>query len=210
MMNGTWTMRAAGGLLVLAAVAAGCTWTTPSGGGKGDAASTAAPAPQAVGPTIYDLDLPLTDDQGATLRLADLRGRTIVASMIYTSCDSVCPRVTQDMKGIERQLREAGERDVTFVLFSLDPGRDTPEALRQYAETWHLDRSHWRLFAMPEESVRDLAAVLDVKYAFEDDGEIAHSALIVLIDRNGVVQHRQVGLTEKPTALVEAIRRART
>ena len=56
--------------------------------------------------------------------------------------------------------------------------------------------------------MRDLAAVLGVKYQAEEDGEIAHSAMIFVIDRDGVVRHRQVGLSQDPQDLVAALAHA--
>lgn len=160
------------------------------------------------GQTIYDLDLPLTDQDGRTLALADLRGQVLVAAMIYSSCTSVCPRVTEDMKGVEKQLSGPDRKDVGFVLFSLDPGRDTPAALRRFAAEHALDPSRWRLFASSDDGVRDLSAVLGVKYTAEDNGEIAHSAMIFVIDREGVVRHRQLGLNPDPHELTSALAQA--
>ncbi len=163
---------------------------------------------RAAGESIYELDLALTDDAGAAVHLADLRGQTTVAAMIYTTCTSVCPRVTEDMKAIERQLPAEHKRGVTFALFSLDPGRDTPDALRRFAAEHGLDRARWRLFAASEDGVRDLAAVLGVKYKREEAGAIAHSATIFVIDREGIVRHRQLGLSENPRDLLDALTRA--
>lgn len=155
--------------------------------------------------SIYDLDLDLVDADGTSLALADLRGRTLVASMVYTSCTSVCPRVTADMKAVERLLPEEAQRDVTFALVSLDPGRDTPAAMRQFAVSHGLEPERWRLLAASEDGVRDLAAVFGVKYRRDADGEIAHSAMIFVIDPAGVVRHRQVGLSQDPAPLVKAV-----
>jgi protein SCO1/2 len=171
-------------------------------------ASLPGPASAIDGESIYDLDLALTDQEGARLTLADLRGRTLVAAMMYSSCTSVCPRITQDMKGIEKQLSARNRPDVGFVLFSLDPGRDTPDALRQFASAHALSNSRWRLFTASEDGVRDLAAVLGVKYKAEEGGEIAHSAMIFVIDRNGVVRHRQVGLNQDASGLISALAQA--
>lgn len=161
------------------------------------------------GASIYQLDLPLIDDAGRALRLADLRGRTIVAAMMYTTCTSVCPRVTADMQVIERKLSEHDRRDVTFALFSLDPGKDTAAQMQRFAREHRLGTPPWRLFAASEDGVRDLAAVFGVKYARQADGEIAHSAMIFVIDRDGAVRHRQVGLGARPEELLEALARAR-
>jgi hypothetical protein len=109
----------------------------------------------------------------------------------------------------EGRLSPGDKAGVTFALFSLDPGRDTPAVMRQFAAEHGLDRSRWRLFAANDEGVRDLAAVLGVKYKREASGDIAHSAMIFVIDRQGVVRHRQVGLSKNPRDLVAALARAR-
>jgi formylglycine-generating enzyme required for sulfatase activity len=159
--------------------------------------------------SIYDLDLPLLESDGRARSLADLRGRTTVAAMIYTSCTTVCPSITETLKAIERRLPERDRGHVTFALFSLDPGRDTPAALRTFAAEHHLDGTRWRLFAASENGVRTLAAVLGVKYAAEPSGAIAHSATIVVIDRDGAVRFRQAGLASDLDSLVRGITAAR-
>lgn len=158
--------------------------------------------------SLYDLELQLTDQHGAAHTLADLRGRPLVVAMIYTSCESVCPRITEDMKAVEASLPAQDLAGSDFVLFSLDPGRDTPRALRAFARSHQLDQSRWRLFATDEAGVLDLAAVLGVKHRRADDGEIAHSAIILVVDRAGVVRYRQVGMGEDPKALIQALHAA--
>lgn len=161
-------------------------------------------ATRAAEPSLYDLDVPLVESDGRRLALSNLRGRTVVAAMMYTSCTTVCPRITEDMKALERRI-PAGERGgVTFVMFSLDAGRDTPEALRRFAADHRLDRG-WRLFAAAPDAIRTLAAALGVKFAREPSGTIAHSAAIFLIDPGGVVRHRQVGLSTSPDGLLQAL-----
>jgi protein SCO1/2 len=162
----------------------------------GNPATSPAPAESSAEPSVYDLDLTLTAQDGQTLALADLRGRPVVAAMIYTSCTTVCPRIAADMRRLEGRLSGRPRDQAQLVLFSLDPDRDTPAALRQFAATHGLTSSRWRLFATSEEGVRDLAAALGVKYKAEEGGGIAHSALIFAIDPNGVVRHRQVGLSQ--------------
>ncbi len=140
------------------------------------------------GSSIYDLRVPLVDSAWRARTLADLRGRTVVAAMIYTNCTTVCPGIIEEMKAVERRLPDHGRAGATFALFSLDPGRDTPAALQRFAAERRLDPARWHMFATPEEGVRTLAAVLGVKYAREPSGAIAHSATIVIIGPDGVVR----------------------
>jgi len=182
----------------------------PAACGRADArrdkaVSSSAPATDAATDgSIYDVPVSLTDASGHHLALADLRGHALVAAMLYTSCTSICPRVTEDMKAVERALPARIAGDVTFAMFSLDPGRDTPSALQSFAALHNLD-SRWQLFASSENDVRTMAALFGVKYVREESGEFAHSATIVVIDPSGVVRYRQVGLGDTPNPLVDAI-----
>jgi protein SCO1/2 len=160
---------------------------------------------RAIGPSIYALDVPLVDERGRTLTLRELRGRPLVASMVYTTCTSVCPSITQQLRAVEAALSADVRHGVTFALFSLDPGRDTREALAGFAAAHHLHPDVWRLFAANEADVRTLAAVFGVRYRPEPAGEIAHSAVVVVIDRDGVIRHRQEGLGNNPDALAARI-----
>jgi protein SCO1/2 len=116
--------------------------------------------------------------------------------------------VTEQMKAIEHRLAGV-DGEVKYVLFSLDPGRDTPEAMRAFLRQHRLDLTRWRVMAASEDGVRDLAAVLGVKYQPEENGEIAHSAMIFVIDEDGVVRHRQVGVGKDSNELVAAVQKAR-
>ena len=157
---------------------------------------------------MFELGFPFTDTDGRTRTLAEFRGTPFVASMVYTNCTSVCPRVTADLKTLEKALPPDVREHTRFVLFSLDPGRDTPVALTKFAEQHALDRSRWTLLASSEDDMRTLAAVLDVKFRPDEGGEIAHSAVVVVCNPDGTVRHRQVGIQNGVDALVAAVREA--
>lgn len=193
-------------LAVLLAAGPGC---APGGQAAREAPRAASPDTSRAGealPSLFELDFALTDSDGALRHLSDLRGGPFVASMIYTHCTSVCPRTTADLQALDRALPEAERRGVRFVLFSLDPARDTPEAMRRFAADHHLDRSRWTLLAAGEEDMRTLAAVLGVRMRPDGGGEIAHSAVIAVVDAEGVVRHRQVGVPDGVAPLVAAVR----
>lgn len=193
----------------LAFVIVGCSDTSTPPGASSSTTHELPPAgavPDDV--SIFDLELDLVDQAGVETTLADLGGSPMVAAMVYTSCQDVCILVTEQIKAIERQLADVDD-EVRYVLFSLDPGRDTPEAMREFARNQKLDLDRWRLLAASEDGVRDLAAVLGVRYQPEENGQIAHSAMIFVIDPAGVVRHRQVGVVQEPGELVRAVRAAR-
>lgn len=195
--------------IVLAFAGALALWTA----GDHSAPSVSAKTPEmsaptgAAEPTIYALDVPLVDQHGRTLTLTEFRGRPLVATMVYTSCRSVCPTITEELKAIERRLPAPLKSDVVFAMFSLDPGRDTPSALQEFAVAHRLDDRTWRLLAASEDDIRVLSAVLGVRYQRVDEGEIAHSAVILAIDRDGVVRGRRVGPSGDLQPLVAALGR---
>ena len=125
--------------------------------------------------------------------------------MIYTRCTSVCPRITADLRNLERALPVRDRARVRFVLFSPDPEGDTPEVLRAFAAEHSLDLRRWTLLATRPDDLRTLAAVLGVRYRPDGAGGIAHSALIAVVDRRGVVRHRQLGTGNDPGPLRSAV-----
>jgi cytochrome oxidase Cu insertion factor (SCO1/SenC/PrrC family) len=82
-------------------------------------------------PTLWSVPAyQLADQDGKTRTPQDLRGSVWVADFIFTSCKSICPVLTAKMVQVQRAVPDAR---LKFVSFSVDPERDTPEALHAYA-----------------------------------------------------------------------------
>jgi protein SCO1/2 len=93
----------------------------------------AAPAPGAA--KVVLSDAPLLDATGKRLRLAqDVIGERIaVVNFIYTTCTTVCPVASATFQQLQRRLAGALGKEVVLISVTIDPLRDTPERLRQYA-----------------------------------------------------------------------------
>lgn len=156
--------------------------------------------------SVYDLDAQWHDQQGLPVKLRYLAGRPRLVALVYTSCAYACPRIMKDMKRIEGELRAAGE-DAGFVLISIDPERDTPPRLLEYATSTRLDPNDWTLLTGTEDAVLELAALLGVRYRRISDTDFEHSNVITLLDAEGRIVHRQVGLGADPHAILEALSR---
>ncbi len=130
----------------------------------------------------------LVDQSGAPFGLAELRGTVWVANFIFTTCPTVCPMLTTQMRNVQQRLRD--QPNVRFVSFSVDPERDTPEVLRAYAARHGADLSTWRFLTGETEAVR--AAVVDgLRVGMgerQPDGDILHGTHLVLIDANGRIR----------------------
>jgi protein SCO1/2 len=161
-----------------------------------------APLPDA---SLYQVEAAWTSDAGTPAALADLRGAPVVLAMGYTSCGYACPMLVQDMKKIASRLPEG--TPAHYVLVSMDPERDTPGALRAFRDAHSLG-DDWTLLTGSPGDVRTLAALLGVRYRPEADGAIAHSNVVTVLDRDGVVAAQQEGLGSDPSAAVAAIEEA--
>jgi protein SCO1/2 len=136
--------------------------------------------------------------------LASFKGAPFVVALIYTSCQAVCPLILSDMLEIERRLSPAAQR-TRFVAISLDPKRDTPGTLLAYAKQRKLDLSRWTLLTGDEDDVREIAAVLGMRYRQVAGGDFVHSSLITVVDGEGVIRRQQIGLRQDPAESVRVI-----
>ena len=160
--------------------------------------------------SVYHVASTWTDQHGTERMLRSLAGRVQVTAMVYTSCAYACPRIMMDMKRIKAELAAEHADDVSFLIVSIDPERDTPERLAQFAAGSRLDPDRWTLLNGSEGDIRELAVLLGVQYRQTDPGEWVHSNMITVLDRSGVVVHRQLGLGTDPAPTLEAIRAAVT
>lgn len=145
--------------------------------------------------SIYQLTGAFQDQTGKTVRLSVGRGHPVLMSMFYASCTDTCPLLIAELHRIEASLSPASRADVRVLLVSLDPARDTPAALRKLAESHGVDSTRWQFLTGPDDAVREVAAVLGVKFRRLSTGVINHSSVIAVLDRRGVIKSRSDGIT---------------
>lgn len=149
------------------------------------AAGSEAPLP---GDSVYQLDVPLTDQNGVTQRFPALLGKVRIISMFYANCPYVCPMIINTIKQTENSLTEAQRAQTGVLLISLDPERDTPEELKKVETTRHLDGARWMLVRTPAGDVRKLAALLGIQYRALENRDFNHSTAIILLDADGRIR----------------------
>lgn len=145
-------------------------------------------------------DFTFTDQHGQQFGLADLKGKVWVADFIFTRCADVCPPMTANMAKLQKMAREKG-LDVHFVSFSVDPGNDTPDALKTYVEKFQGDLSNWHLLTgytqqdIERFAQKNFKAV--VKKPQEGD-QVIHGTDFYLVDQNGTIVKYYSGLNDVP------------
>lgn len=137
-------------------------------------------------------DFSLTERDGSHVNLGQLRGKVWVADFIYTNCTDTCPLQTAMMAKLQAEF--AGRPDLQLVSFSVDPERDTPEALTNYAARYRADQKRWyfltgqrdRLLRLIQEGFH--LAVVALPDNSEPSGTIPHSPRFVLIDKQARIR----------------------
>ncbi|MFZ2525356.1 MAG: SCO family protein [Candidatus Ferrigenium altingense] len=89
-----------------------------------------------IGAMFTEADFRLTDHNGKTRTLADFRGKAVVLFFGYTHCPDVCVTTLADLAQVMQLLgKDADKVQVLFI--TVDPERDKPELLAQYAPAFH-------------------------------------------------------------------------
>ncbi|HEX7243349.1 MAG TPA: SCO family protein [Longimicrobiaceae bacterium] len=158
--------------------------------------------------SVYELDSRWRDQEARDRDLGSLSGKARVVAMVYTRCAHTCPLIVSEMKHLEAALPAAERERVGFVLVSLDPARDTPAQLAEFAGSMRLDPARWTLLTGDGEAVRELAAVLGIRYRPEAGDRISHSNSYLVLDGAGRIVHRQDGLGEGTGPVLARIRAA--
>ena len=92
----------------------------------------------------YFTDTLLLDQDGREVRFYSdvLAGRVVLLNVIFTSCEDACPLITRKLAEVRKSLGEQAGK-VHFISLSSDPQRDSPHALKAYANKHGADDPNW-------------------------------------------------------------------
>ena len=140
----------------------------------------------------------LISQDGAPVALADFRDKVVAVTFIYTSCTDTCPVLTALMAHVQDKLGPDFGRRVAFVSITVDPERDTPEVLKRYAETFGADLKGWAFLTGDPASIQDVVFRYGAFAAKNADGQVDHSFLTSIVDRNGTLRVQYLGVRFDP------------
>jgi protein SCO1/2 len=133
-------------------------------------------------------DTQLVDETGKPVNLASMKGSVTVYDFIFTNCTGTCPIMTNNMRALTPKIDD--DAPVRFVSISVDPARDTPAVLADYAKRNRND-PRWTFLTGDRQTVVDLS-VKGFKLAAGDPapgGEaLLHSSKFAVADKDGVIR----------------------
>ena len=143
-------------------------------------------------------DFSLVDQDGRSVSMRRLRGRPVLVTFLYTTCEETCPGMAQTVRGA---LDDLGH-DIPSLAIAVDPPRDTAERARSFLAkqraTGRLSfvlgpreelRSVWKGFAIQPQSVRE-----------------EHQARFTLVDKRGFQRIGFPGSQATPERLAHDLR----
>jgi protein SCO1/2 len=141
----------------------------------------------------------LVDENGKPFGRDHMLGRVWVADFVFTSCADACPRLQNKMRRIQERLlppEQGGE--ISLLSVSVDPERDTPEKLRDYAKAYGARPGMWRYLTGPQTEIERTVvkgfhiAMAKLPSAGPDPHmeafDIMHGEKLVLVDRLGRIR----------------------
>ena len=140
----------------------------------------------------------LISQDGTRISLADLRGKVVAVSFIYTLCGNTCPVLTPMMSLVQDRLGGDFGRKIAFVSITVDPERDTPDMLKLYAQMYGADLAGWSFLTGDPALIKDLSRRYGVFASKGPDGDVEHSSLTSIVDSRGVLRVQYLGVRFDP------------
>jgi len=138
----------------------------------------------------------LKNQFGKEVGLDDLNGKIIVANFFFTSCPSICPKLTRNMKRLQDAFKKT-DTIVRFVSFTVDPERDSVQKIKAYGDKFSIDHDTWWMLTGDRKVIYDVA-LNEFKASIASEGNIdtgfIHTEKFFLLDRDKVVRGWYNGL----------------
>ena len=130
-------------------------------------------------------DFKFTNQNGKIITQKEYENYIHVADFFFTTCPTICPKMTDNMVWLQEQLKNNPE--VKLLSFSVTPDIDTPEILKEYALEKGVNDSKWNLVTGDKKEIYYLArkSYLAVKTGKpEDIYDMVHTENFILVDKN--------------------------
>lgn len=138
--------------------------------------------------------------------ITQYRGKPLVISLIYTSCNHICPTLTNHLAEVVDIAQEAlGEESFSVISVGFDTAADSPERMRMYARERNINLSNWNFLSTDKDTIEAFSN--DVGFIFFKSAKgFDHLSQITLLDAEGKVYRQIYGVKYDPPRLVEPLK----
>ncbi len=129
-------------------------------------------------------DFSLINQNGKTITQNDYKNKIYVADFFFTTCQTICPIMTDNMSQIQKEL--INDEDIMLLSHSVTPEIDTVAQLKRYAIKKGVDDKKWNLVTGDKKQIYQLArkSYLAVKDNGNGDAfDMIHTENFMLIDK---------------------------
>jgi protein SCO1/2 len=131
----------------------------------------------------------LISEANKPVRMSEMKGSVVVYDFIFTHCAGTCPMMTATMRRLTKKIPK--DAPVRFVSITVDPIRDTPQVLHDYA-TYARNDPRWTFLTGDRKTIVDLS-ITGFKLAAGDatgsvNESVLHSVKLIVADKNGVIR----------------------
>ncbi len=152
-------------------------------------------------------DFTLTDQDGQSFTLSSVRGKVVLIDFIFTSCPGPCPLLSLKFSQLQQRLGERLGKEVMLLSVTIDPKRDTPAVLKDYAQRYKADLQGWKFLTGSTRDIIMTATAYGADYQAGTEGIVDHRLVTCLIDRAGTVVQEFGGTNHTVEDLVTAVER---
>ena len=160
-----------------------------------------------VADTVYPkmIDFSYFNQDSLVVKSSDMKGKIWIADFFFTSCPTICPKMTEQMKRLNGMTKDINEH-IQYISFSINPKYDTPEQLRKYIQVHKINAKNWQFFTGNEARTHDLGINNFQIFAGQDAsaaGGYAHTGAFALVDKEGYVRGVYLGTDPKEVNKLE-------
>ncbi len=153
-------------------------------------------------------DFEFTNQDNKLISNTTLKDKVYVLEFFFTSCPTICPKMHTSMLKIQDEFY--GNPNFNLISVTIDPKRDTVDALKRYAEKNNSTSKNWHFLTGDKDVIYEFANVGFKLYAGENEeaeGGFEHSGLFALVDKNGFIRSRTIitGENENPLKFYDGL-----
>ncbi|MCB0700313.1 MAG: SCO family protein [Chitinophagales bacterium] len=132
------------------------------------------------------------NQEGATVTEKDIEGKVFVVEYFFTTCKGICPKMNENMSKVYEAFR--GNESVKILSHTVDPIKDTIEAMKAYSLRFDADPKQWMFLTGDKKELYDIARYSYLISASDDtatvdiQSDFIHTDRFVLVDRDGYIR----------------------